>query len=82
MMKLYYSPNGGGSASFIAANCMGLSIPCEVINIQDTNPKASDGTQFSKLVKSCTLPCLLLKDASVLTEEATVLGYLRDQVKR
>eukprot|EP01032_Pedospumella_encystans_P014325 gene14325-16460_t len=80
-MKLFYSPTGNGVASFLAANCIGLSIPCEAIDTGTANPKTVDGGDFTNINKNGTVPCLLFPDLSILSGEPTILAFIADKKK-
>jgi len=79
-MKLFYSPIGNGVASFLAANCIGLAIPCEAIDTGTANPKTADGEDFTKVNKNGIVPCLLFSDLSILSGEPTILAFIADKV--
>lgn len=79
-MKLFYAPNSNGTASFIAAYISAQSFSCEALQVYGPKSKTADGTELSKISKTGKLPCFLVDENTVLTEEPAILGFIGDKV--
>jgi len=77
-LKLFYSPDTCGAASFIAAYSIGLNIDCEQVNIQ--THMTSSGINFFTVNPKGNIPCLILDDGTMLNETVAVLNWIADKV--
>ncbi len=75
-MKLYYSPGACSLAPHILMN--ELKVPCEYIAVNLGTHKTATGEDFTKINPKGAVPCLILKDGTMLTEGAVIQQYLAD----
>lgn len=79
-MKLFYTPNADGTAAFIAAYIGAQSYTCEAMESYGPKSKTADGMELSKISESSKLPCFVIDENTVLTEEPAILSFIGDKV--
>ena len=75
-MKLYYSKG----ACSLALHCLinELNLPCECIAVNLATKKTEQGLDFYPINPKGAVPCLVLDDGTILTENAVLQQYLVD----
>ncbi len=75
-MKLYYSKG----ACSLALHCLinELQLPCECIAVNLATKKTEQGLDFYSINPKGAVPCLILDNGIILTENAVIQQYLAD----
>jgi len=80
MPKLYYTTSSCGAANFIAARLAGVDMACEQVDLGTHKTSHSD-SDFYKINPKGNVPTIVLKDGTVLNENAATLQFIADQDK-
>jgi len=77
MVKLFYTGQSCGAASFLSAFKAGIKLECEQVDLQTHLTKS--GQDFYSINKNGNVPTLLLDDGTILNENSAVLQWIADQ---
>lgn len=78
-MKLYYKKGACSLAVHLLINS--LNLPCEYIAVDLATKKTESGADFYAVNPKGAVPCLVLDDGTVFTENAIIQQYLVDAAK-
>jgi glutathione S-transferase len=77
-MKLYYAPGACSQAPHIALREAGASF--DLVSVDLAAKRTGNGDDYREINPKGAVPALQLDDGTVLTENATILQYIADQI--